>query len=78
MLRRRKERRFIAMAVGYRREPEVEAQYLVMAEHSDGGGRTIEVQRSGAEASEGDSSLSVGGYCLVVDGGPASCQCVER
>lgn len=78
MQRRRKELRFVASAIAYWRESEVEAQYLVAAEDSDSGGRTIEVQRSSAEEADNERSFRVGGHCLVVDGGPTSYRCVER
>jgi Immunity protein 10 len=78
MLRRRKELRFIATAVAYRRQPEIQAEYLVAGEHADGGGRTVEVQRSRAKDANHERGLGVDGHCLVIDGGPTSYRCVER
>jgi Immunity protein 10 len=74
---RRKHFEFIATAVAYRRDPEVEAEYLVVGDQPDGGGRTVEVQRSLAEGTD-DARLGLGGHCLVIDGGPTSYRCVER
>jgi Immunity protein 10 len=77
MLHRRKDLEFIATALAYRRDPEVEAEYLVVCEQPNGGGRTIEVQRSLAEGAD-DARPDLGGHCLVIDGGPTSYRCVER
>lgn len=78
MLRRRKELRFIATAVAYRQEPEVEAEYLVVGAQADGGGRVVEVQRSRPADTDVERRLGVDGHCVVIDGGPTSYRCVAR
>ena len=78
MLSRHKELRFIATAVAYRQDPEVEAEYLVVAEDAGGRGRTVEVQRSLSGDTDDDRSLGLDGHCVVIDCGPTSYRCVAR
>ena len=70
--------RFVATAVAYQHEAEVETKYLVAAEHVDGSGRTLEVQRSLVEDDDYERSLGLDGYCVVLDGGPTAYRSVER
>jgi hypothetical protein len=60
---------FDAMAVAFRLDDALDAEYLVLAERPDGSGRTLEVQR-GLTESEDDVDLGMDTYCLVIDGGP--------
>lgn len=78
MLGRHKELRFIAVAVAYRQDPAMEAEYLVLAEDRDGRGHTVEVQRSLSHESDGDRTVGADGPCVVIDGGPTAYRCVER
>jgi hypothetical protein len=57
---------FVASAVAFERADDLNAQYLVLAEHADGSGRRLEVQRS-LRVDEQDRSLGMDTYCLVTE-----------
>lgn len=48
----------------------------MLAEHADGSGRTVELQRGLTETEE-DRRSGLFGYCVVIDGGPSSYRCVD-
>jgi Immunity protein 10 len=56
---------FDASAVAFVRD-DLNAQYLVLAEHADGSGRRLEVQRS-LRVDAQDHSLGMDTYCLVTE-----------
>jgi Immunity protein 10 len=57
---------FDASAVAFERDDSVNAQYLVLAEHADGRGRWLEVQRA-LRVGEQDVALGHDTYCLVTE-----------
>jgi len=57
---------FVASAVAFERADDLNAQCLVLAEHPDGSGRRLEVQRS-LRVDEQDRSLGMDTYCLVTE-----------
>ena len=57
---------FDASAVTFERDDSLNAQYLVLAEHADGGGRRLEVQRA-LHFDEQDVALAQDTYCLVTE-----------
>ena len=57
---------FDASAVAFERDDRLEAQSLVLAEHPDGSGRWLEVQRP-MQAGEQDVALGHDRYCLVTE-----------
>jgi hypothetical protein len=69
--------RITARAVAFRRDEDLAAEYLVLTEHADGGGRTVELQLGLAETEE-DRRSGLFGYCVVIDGDPYAYRCVDR
>lgn len=65
------------MAVAFRSDDALEAEYLVLGERPDDSGRTLEVQRS-LTNSENDLRLGMDTYCLVIGGGPTHDDGIER
>jgi hypothetical protein len=59
---------FDATAVAFRRDEDVDAEYLVLAENEDGSGERIEIQRS-LTITDDDRRLGMDTYCLVNEGG---------
>jgi Immunity protein 10 len=57
---------FDASAVAFHRDDSLNAQYLVLAEHADGNGRWLEIQRS-LQVDEQDQALGQDTYCLVTE-----------
>ncbi len=57
---------FDASAVASERDDNLKAQYLVLAEHADGSGRRLEVQRS-LDVHEQDRARGQDTYCLVTE-----------
>ena len=57
---------FDASAVAFERDDSLDAQSLVFAEHSDGSGRWLEVQRP-LRVGEQDVALGHDMYCLVTE-----------
>jgi hypothetical protein len=57
---------FDASAVAFERDDGLNAQSLVLAEHPDGGGRRLEVQRP-LQVDEQDVALGLDAYCLVTE-----------
>ena len=60
--------RINAQAVAFRRDEDLASEGLVFAEHADGSGRTVELQRGLTETEE-DRRSGLFGYCVVIDGG---------
>jgi Immunity protein 10 len=58
---------FDASVVAFERDAALNAQYLVLAEHPDGSGSRLEIQRALA-VDEQDQALGQDTYCLVADG----------
>lgn len=59
---------FDAGAVAFSRDEEVGAEYLILAEHEDGSGPRIELQRA-LIVTDDDRRLGTDRYCLVNEGG---------
>ena len=59
-------RSFDASAVSFERDDNLRAQWLVLAEHPDGSGRRLEVQRP-LQVDEQDRALGLDTYCLVTE-----------
>ena len=59
---------FDAHAVAFRRDEEIGAEYLVLAEHEDGSGERVELQRP-LVVTDDDRRLGTDTYCLVNEGG---------
>jgi hypothetical protein len=59
-------RAFDAAAVALERDQELNAQYLVLAEHPDGSGRRLEIQRA-LEADDQSRALGQNTYSLVTE-----------
>jgi Immunity protein 10 len=57
---------FDASAVAFERHDNLRARYLVLAEHADGTGRRVEIQRS-LHPDEQDLALGQDTYCLVTE-----------
>ena len=57
---------FDASAVAFERDDLLGAQWLVLAEHPDGTGRRLEVQRP-LQVDEQDVALGLDTYCLVTE-----------
>ena len=57
---------FDATATAFERDDGINTQYLVLAEHADGSGRRLEIQRS-LKVDERDLSLGMDTYCLVTE-----------
>ena len=57
---------FDASAVAFRRDDSLNAQYLLLAEHTGGNSRRLEVQRS-LQVDEQDQVLGQDTYCLVTE-----------
>ena len=57
---------FDASAVAFERDDDLNAQYLVLAEHADGSGRRLEIQRA-LDSDEQDVALGHDTYCFVTD-----------
>jgi hypothetical protein len=59
---------FDARAVAFRRDEEIGAEYLVLAELEDGSGQRLELQRPSITTNE-DRRLGTDTYCLVNEAG---------
>ncbi len=59
---------FEAAVAAWFDDPELGVSGVVLAERSDGSGRTLEVQRS-HEADVQDQALAMDTYCVGIDGG---------
>jgi hypothetical protein len=59
---------FDAAAVASRRDADLNTEYLVLAEHHDGSGRSLEVQRP-PQSDIQHETVGQDTYCIVVDGG---------
>ena len=59
---------FDASAVAFERDPEINAEYLVLAERRDGSGQRLEIQRSLAVEDQ-DEALAQDTCCLVTTDG---------
>jgi Immunity protein 10 len=57
---------FDASAVAFERDDRLNARYLVLAEHADGSGRRVEVQRA-LEFDDQDLALGMDTYCVVTE-----------
>jgi hypothetical protein len=61
---------FDASAVAFGRDTDLNAEYLVLAEHQDGSGRRLEIQRA-VDVDERDEALGQNTYCIVTAAGAA-------
>jgi len=59
---------FDARAVAFRRDEELDTEYLVLAENQDGSGERLEFQRA-LIITDDDRHLGMDTYCLVNEGG---------
>lgn len=59
---------FDASAVAFRRDEELNTEYLVLAENEDGSGQRVEIQRA-LTISDDDRRLGMDTYCIVNERG---------
>jgi hypothetical protein len=59
---------FDASAVAFRRDEELNTEYLVLAENEDGSGQRVEIQRA-LTITDDDRRLGMDTYCIVSEGG---------
>lgn len=59
---------FVARAAAFSRDEELGTEYLVLAEHEDGSGQRIELQRA-LTITDDDRRLGMDTYCLVNEAG---------